>query len=500
MKTSLIRLTIVLAILASTVAAQDTDADRLGLGLYMPFDFVGGGVRAEGMGNAFLGVSDDVTAGGWNPAGLVVHEGPMLGLSYGATSAKGKTDFTIFSRTFGADHDGSLGGVSDLNFVAPFRLKGHPFVGSFNYTENFSGLGNQSFNATVGVPIWVIRQSILQQEIFPVDVVNKQSYEGSLRSVNIAFGSRVYENISLGLAVNVYSGSAIRTITELTAVYDFPLPPFEQSVTAGGTGLVVDTSKFSGFNFTLGAKHSGEKLSWGLALRSPFNLNVKTGTSLYSVQDINGFPIEAGTDTTFIDDQLTKYSMPFLVGGGIGYQLKDNLLLAVDAEYRGYGSTGIKDRTSLNITPAGNIEEDFIEYDDSLVNWNNGVSMRFGAEYTMAKSFGTIPLRVGVGFVPTPRPNDGDVETPAKAFILPHAVISPLAKLLNKSDAALQYTFSLGTGIHWNQIHLDWSYTYSWVDRSTITDADAREDVTVELVLESQTRDHHFGFGFTGYF
>lgn len=498
MKTSLMKLSIVLVLfaLASSVAAQGSIADQFGLGQYLPFDFVGGGVRAEGMGNAFLGVSDDVTAGGWNPAGLVVHEGPMLGLSYGATSAKGQTDFTIFGSTIGTDHNGSLRGVSDLNFVAPFRFKGHPFVGSFNYTENFSGLGNQSFVATVDDTLSVYVQQRDMDSVFAIGLDFRQSFEGSLRSVNIAFGTRVYNNISLGLAVNVYAGRSLRNTTELTMVEDFPMRPNEQKADSGSTTMTIDTSKFSGFNITLGAKGSGDKWSWGVVLRSPFNLNVKSGTSKYVIQDVNGLPIVAGTDTIFVDNQLTKYKMPLMVGAGIGWQIKDNLLLACDAEYRGFGSTSIKHRTTLNITPSGTIEEDYFDYDNTVVGWSNGVSMRFGAEHIMEKSIGIIPIRAGVGFVPTPRPNDTDVKTPTKAFLLPHAVISPLAKILNKENTALLYTFSLGTGIHWEQIHLDWSYTYSWVDRSFIEPLD--DDVSV--TLESQTRDHHFGFGFTGYF
>ena len=34
-------------------------------------DFLGGGARARAMGGAFWAVSDDASAGSWNPAGLV---------------------------------------------------------------------------------------------------------------------------------------------------------------------------------------------------------------------------------------------------------------------------------------------------------------------------------------------------------------------------------------------------------------------------------------------
>src|SRR3989304_126361 len=57
------------------------------------FDMTGGGARAQGMGKAFLAVSDDVSALSWNPAGLYGQEKPMLGFSYGAFAPK--TDFDL---------------------------------------------------------------------------------------------------------------------------------------------------------------------------------------------------------------------------------------------------------------------------------------------------------------------------------------------------------------------------------------------------------------------
>ncbi len=54
------------------------------------FDFTGAGARAEGMGKAYLSaLSDDASAMTWNPAGLVGHEKPILGLSLASSRPRG---------------------------------------------------------------------------------------------------------------------------------------------------------------------------------------------------------------------------------------------------------------------------------------------------------------------------------------------------------------------------------------------------------------------------
>ena len=68
----LLRFGAILAVcLISTVWAQNNPVfDTLKYPQTYSFDFKGDGARAAGMGNAFMAVSDDISAGSWNPAGL----------------------------------------------------------------------------------------------------------------------------------------------------------------------------------------------------------------------------------------------------------------------------------------------------------------------------------------------------------------------------------------------------------------------------------------------
>ena len=62
MKLSLFKTTIMFVLLLTTTAY----CQQQGLG----FSFYGGGARSEGMGQAYIALSDDGSAGNWNPAGL----------------------------------------------------------------------------------------------------------------------------------------------------------------------------------------------------------------------------------------------------------------------------------------------------------------------------------------------------------------------------------------------------------------------------------------------
>ena len=73
MKMSLAKIVVLLlALLTTTAFAQYRG---------FSYDFFGGGARSEGMGQAFLAISDDASAGGWNPAGLHIHEKTLMQFS-----------------------------------------------------------------------------------------------------------------------------------------------------------------------------------------------------------------------------------------------------------------------------------------------------------------------------------------------------------------------------------------------------------------------------------
>ena len=447
------------------------------------FEFQGSGARAEGMGKAFLSVSDDNTAGSWNPAGLFELDRPILSLSYGSVMPRGNTRTFdgFYQNEFGNlnEHSGSYGGVNGINFVAPLRIKGHPFVGSFSFTKNNDEY--QAFQQS-STYLKVTAIEIFEPQVFydstNILIGTESQFEGGMASVNLGLGTRIYQNFSAGVVLNIYTGHTVRETTTLAYSDSVTLFPSLQMVRAAHNTQVIDSNKFSGFNFTIGTKYSGNKFNAALIVRTPFSLNANTGRSIFVVSSINGLPIIEGTDTTYYDNILVKYDVPLIIGGGVSFKATEKLLFALDVEYKGFSSSKVKARDSLFLDPGGDNTEFFTEVDPQ---WNSVLSIRVGTEYKFNSKIGILPVRAGFGYLPRVDPN--------------YEVATPVS---SDTTTATETAFSMGTGIWWSQIHLDFAYTYSTYDKKMVgfnQETGALQDLFLE-----KNKDHHVSFTFTGYF
>ncbi|MFQ5453290.1 MAG: hypothetical protein ACE5D6_03790 [Candidatus Zixiibacteriota bacterium] len=433
------------------------------------FDFTGGGARAEGMGKAFLGISNDITGGSWNPAGIYEFEKPVLGISWASLTPRGTSNTTVLSSNlFESDHSGSFNTVGSINFLAPVRIKGHPFVGSFNYVRSFDVFeqfqwtysGLQPFRFSIQGITFIDDTLLLEQ-------TGEFTSSGGLNTVNFAFGTRFYNNISFGVSANVYTSNSVNEINQNTTVYDW-FYDITQRADSNTLVTVIDTNKFSGVNFTIGFKYSGNKLDIGFITRTAFELKVKTEQSIFMITRFKDMIVDDGTDTTYYGDILTKYEIPWIFGVGFGYHVNENFLLALDGEYRKFNGSKVRIRESITINPGGANEETYKEINPG---WNNSFVLRFGSEYLWQSSIGEIPIRTGFGFVPIPSPN---------------------ISINGDSTTAVNYNFSVGTGIHWEQIYLDVAYSYSFLEREL--------GEFNNLVTDYKNKNHHFNFSFTGIF
>ncbi|MFH1372442.1 MAG: outer membrane protein transport protein [bacterium] len=510
MKSCLISCAVLIVILAGTGAAQTSqDYEYINYIMERPFvegyhfDFTGGGARAEGMGKAFIAVSDDITAGSWNPAGLYVQEKPIISLSWASLDPRGSTNSNVFEGSAIFDHSGRFSGISAFSFIAPLRIKGHHFVGSFSLTRNFDEFQGDGF---VGHGDSI--SNIAGQDMFNVssDFHYVSELQGGLNSVNIGFGTRVYRNLSFGASMNVYTGKMVRDqYFDAFERWVSLKPDVVDSRRITGHATILDTSSFSGYNVNIGFKLKGEALDVGLVVRTPFSLNINTGRSIYTINRRaaldQGQLVTVGSDTVYFDDLLTKYSMPLMIGAGVVWRASEKWLLATDIEYRGFSSGQVERRDSLRIDPGGSNEEYYTKIDP---RWNDVFTVRLGTEYLHQTGIGLIPLRAGFGYLPTPAPSI-DVD--------------------GRTSSAVNYNLSLGFGIHWNQIHLDWGYTYSIIDwemsdqYEPVNDPDQPrivrnrhndwaytltketwEDTDPSVIMEQKNRNHHLSFTFTGYF
>ncbi len=439
------------------------------------FKFTGNGARARGMGNTFLGVSDDITGIGWNPAGIYKLESPMLGLSFSSLRPRGSTSSDrlnlsgvgIGSDRISMDHTGSFGALSSANFVAPIRIKGHPFVASASYTRvsDEYQFSNIELEVIEIFPIFNEVGVLIDQDTVIASVGVLSELEGGIDAVNFGFGTRLSGNLALGVSLNIYAGAVEKQTDIFVAGDNVPVNNFQN----GNLTLIsssADSNSFGGFNFTIGLKHDGEKFDAGFVIRTPFSLSQKSLNFSSQIVKIND--IVADTDTTITIDLLTKYELPLMIGFGIGYNVSDNWLLAIDADYRHFSTQQVKIRQSITLVPGADNIEEFVILSEEQWQWSNVFILRTGTEYLYETGIGTIPIRAGIGYVPVPTP---DTDT--------NGVRS----------TAVSYELSLGTGIHWSQIKLDLAYNYTTLNLDIM-----------DFALQTDNKNHYVTASFTGYF
>ncbi|MDD3730865.1 MAG: hypothetical protein PHU88_00605 [candidate division Zixibacteria bacterium] len=434
-------------------------------------DFTGGGARAEGMGKAFLGISDDISAVSWNPAGLYVHNKPMLGISYGLFMPRGNYAY----RGTTLDQTGSFNKISYIGFLSSLRIKGHHFVGAISYSKALDEFFSTAFDSSFTY-------------INPFGSENNawyreaSEYSGGPYQLCIGFGTRIYKNISFGFSTNIYTGKYFSEASSYLALENMVTgDSYNQEIFYEENISVIDTTRFSGVNFTLGFKYNTDKIESGLVFKTPYDLKVTTDESIYFITMYNGKVKPNWTDTVYNDDVLQKFEIPLIVGLGGGYHLNENLLLAMDMEYRPYQGQKIKQRTDYSIKPGGEKEETYVETDPL---WQDVFTLRMGAEYkwhTGFELFPVVPLRLGFAYLPL---SSSEIK-------LDTITIRDTLYQITTTSKTTFYNFSAGLGVHWTQIYLDLAYTYSTNDYKNYI-------LGNNQVLEN--RYHHLNLTFTGYF
>jgi len=492
MKLSLFKTTIMFFLILTTTAYSQ----HQGLG----FNFYGGGARSEGMGQAYIALSDDGAAGSWNPAALYVHEKTLMGFSYGSLAPRGYNKYIAnATRTLVFDHSGTVSGINDWNIISPLRIKDHHVVLNVSFVRNIDSY-------------FEFREKLYDWSDFdpdnPLDDDDPNAFmqrKGGIHSVNFAMGTRINKQLSFGASANIYTGSVV-TDEKRSAIIDI------DAIDGGAAhGVIsfrtIDSTSYSGFNFTLGLQYASGKFRSGLMLRTPFILKATSDSTLYIEPAVNGIPASPGgtfdADTVYIDDMTSKLEMPIMLGFGLAYDITDNWLVSTDLEYRGFKGKTVENLDSLLLTSTGDRDE-FYSSVDSTPNWSNVIQFRFGTEYMLDTKFGDIPLRLGVRTEVFPSGNisnytvtyesensaSGTQETDGSSFEVDNRRVS--YAFIYDTDKVTGYSLSAGTGIHWSQILLDFGVTYTTY----------RQSVYQDNVLRSKNRwqNYHFNFGFVGYF
>ncbi len=309
------------------------------------FNIMGTGARARGMGGAFIGVADDATAVGWNPAGIAQ-------LDKMEASAVGLFNIIQFSSevTFGTTTDSYDESASHIapafaSFVVPIKAGNRNISFAVAY-QRLIDMGNKtkgSDNDGVGDYDWTYEA------------------KGGLDAITPAVAVQVSQNFSLGAAANIYmNGLSYDYDQDYTSIDCYDNYSYEEN--------------YSGFNINAGALLSMPKFSIGAMARFPFNLGIDTKETNTWDYTANG----GNSGTSTFEMTGAEFSMPMMIGFGLAFKPTDKLTLAADYEIRSYSNSefsyqGVSDDAGMN----------------------NCNQIRAGMEYVFAGANAVFPVRLG---------------------------------------------------------------------------------------------------------
>lgn len=294
----------------------------------------GVGVRAQAMGNSYVGLANDYTAIYWNPAGLTQLKNSEFTGSFYHMIFNNEANFaenTVLENQ-------SYTKLKSVGLAYKFPTSRGSLVLGFGYHRFkdyddfliFNGFNTQSNRLE-----FELEDESGETGLYPFDrdvlQTEQVDQEGNLSSWSIGGGIAMSPNFSLGMAVNFYSGSSQYGLDlyqdDIDDVY-YQFPANFNSYELHESIL----SQFSGCGVKLGGLFElNRDIRIGIAVDLPTKLKV---LETYSSHDVLTF------DDEFISEMdlgkgeweyVVKYPIKF--SGGISLDLKQ-LLITTSFEYR----------------------------------------------------------------------------------------------------------------------------------------------------------------------
>lgn len=331
------------------------------------FNIMGTGARARGMGGAFIGVADDATAVGWNPAGIAQldkMEASAVGLF---ANYKYSSEFNSTSFSYSYDQSVSHIAPAFASFILPVKVSEKNLVFGVAYQRLIDmgyGYENEANDGS-----W--------SETYTM--------KGGVDAICPAIAYQITPQFLLGAAGNILILGA--------------KGEEERKYTNGDFWNDVEEWKYSGFDMNFGALMTTPKFNIGASCRLPFDLK-ENGDRTYN----ESFGGVAG-DTSYSYPENT-YNFPLMLGFGVAFKPTDKLTLAGDFEMRQYSNT------NMEYTYNG------VSYTDTL-NWENCNQFRLGLEYVFSGPSAVFPVRLGFRTSPkTYKGGEGTFTNPDTAQVV----------------------------------------------------------------------------------
>lgn len=403
---------LLLLIGTSSIYSQNVN-DVLRLG----FPGLGNNARALGMGNSYIGLSDDASASYFNPAGFGLLKRMEIsgGLQY--TDFSNNTTFMDQSTNY-SNTSTTLNRVSFAFPIPTFR--GSLVFGiSYGATKDFTGAVkfdgfNSADNSLIQFLLTPPYPSDIPYQLYLADSSYQTLIHGNLNQSGTILNSgsdkswtfsgavEAYKNLFIGLNFNIITGNFTSDNNyfedDTKNIYDLadPTDDIHTDFLTFNLNRVLYWD-FSGWDAKLGFLYQFNKLSrFGFTVQFPKTYNIEESFT------VNGY-------SDFANDRVVLYSpdysdkvkyrikTPFEFGLGFSINLQ-GLILSAQGTLIDYTQMKIEDNIGLGTFIVENVNRNIKDQLASVFNYN------IGAEYTIPD----IGLRLRAGYLAQPSPFKGD--------------------------------------------------------------------------------------------
>lgn len=371
------------------------------------------GVRAAGMGGAFIGVANDYSAVFWNPGGLAFIKSKE---AFGSMSNDRTDNSTLFFNKLTKSNQ-SFTRLNSFGILSPVNVyRGGFTVGlGVNRVINYNGVFSVAgFNSSPD-------DSVFQRE----DITE----EGGVYNATLSGGVEVAKGLGIGVSFNFWFGSHKYNslFTENDNLNLYTLNQYDNNR--------YINSKIKGFDMTVGLLYRPVPyFQLGAAMTTPQYFSISED---YETNEDYFYDNNSGKeDKSYVDDGVYNYevSLPYKFGFGAAFTSKI-LTVSGAIEYRDWTQTRYDSEPPLSGLNRGRANLDIRMATRSVV------TKRVGMELNM------------IGFPVIVR--GGYSETPSPLRLAPQTYT--------------QKTISAGLGVKIAQnISLDVTYLYRWWNSETI--------------------------------
>lgn len=362
-------------------------------------NFAGVGVRAMGMGGAFVGVADDFTAMYWNPAGLAQMQRREVQVSFLRNS---RANDSVFNGTAGSSELTNTR-FGSLGFVYPYPV----YRGSLVLAAGFTRI--KDFD-------WSLRLKGTDDNELTAD--HAFQHEGELALAGVSAALDVSPAVSLGMTLGLVSGEdeAVNEFDWADSQDNFPESRFLSRDTFADEyqrtpylilGAMLRTPRDApryrlGATFAAGRAHK---------IRYKFTSPVSSGErnpcnpDELLEEDYDSIACDDGTIGNFSDENLSntyQLTLPFEFGVGVSAEALPGLTLAGSLHLAEWSQSEYKGTDEYDLRAATSFET---QYRDVL-------RYHLGVEYQMPVV--ALDLRAGYFVDPVPfvGPRDPNSDDP----------------------------------------------------------------------------------------